>query len=309
MQDVSVLDQTSRLLPVTSGVPQGSVLGPVLFLFYINDIFDMAISANLKLYADDALLYTTVSPENNILFQKDLDGLSLWAESSAMSFNVTKCQSIFFGAKPLVALPQHRLNGQLLKRVNSLCYLGVTISDDLAWDRHVDGIVSKANRSLGLLKRSLYKAPKYAKLTAYKTICRPLLEFACEVWDPSSQKNISNIEMVQHRAIRFILNLRGICSITEARAELNLDTLEERRRGSRKNLFLRIMAGDNEHPALAQCFPELCFNAHGEVGVFCNTRAATNRDPIAIQCRSTALLNSFIPRTSRELRATTTHTA
>ena len=112
-QVVFIEGQKSQEILVSSGVPQGSVLGPVLFLFYVNDMFSAVKSATLKLYADDALLYLPLDSMNNRRFQVDLDCLSLWADANKMQFNTKKCYSIFFSREQYLPTVEHRLSGNV----------------------------------------------------------------------------------------------------------------------------------------------------------------------------------------------------
>ena len=298
-QEVMLKGERSIRLPVTSGVPQGSVLGPVLFLIYINDIFDSVSESTLRLYADDALMYLTMNPLNNELFQRDLDNLYQWAIVNGMSFNIKKCRSIFFSNHPCDGV-RHTLCGEQLERASSFVYLGVNLSGNFSFSEHIDNVILKANRSLGLLRRTLFHAPRELRLTAFKSMCRSQLEYASEVWDPYKRKDIERLEMVQRRAVRFICGLKGVCSVTEARESLLLDSLEDRRKEKRKRLFCRIVAGDtsdnclrSSFPAISELFPSTIYNTRSS--------STTNLLP-AMSCQTTAFLQSLFPRTSRELR-------
>ena len=296
-QVVFIEGQKSQEILVSSGVPQGSVLRPVLLLFYVNDMFSAVKSATLKLYADDALLYLPLDSMNNRRFQVDLDCLSLWADANKMQFNTKKCYSIFFSREQYLPTVEHRLSGNVLQRVLSIKYLGVTLSENLSWNLHISNTVAKAYCTLGLIKKICYGAPDSVKLAAYKVLCRSQLEYASKVWDPFTKTNTEKIEMVQHWTLRFICNLKGICSIEEARKSVELDTLEERRRASRRQLFLRILAGENVHESLSRCFPGLVATVQG-----CQTRASLAEMPQAFSANYDGYLHSFIPRTSREIR-------
>jgi hypothetical protein len=243
-------------------------------------------------------MYLPVSPDNNLIFQKDLCNLSAWAQSNDMSFNISKCHSIFFGKAADTGPISHSLCGEQLTKTSSIKYLGVTITDDLKWEEHITNTVSKSNRALGLLKRVLYKTPQNIKLTAYKVMCRSILEFASEVWDPFLKKDIHRLEMVQNRAVRFICDLRGVCSVSEAREGISLESLETRRTNNSKGMLLNIIGGRNCPPALESAFPELSLAP----SPLHTTRAVTSGIPAAVTCSTSMYLNSFISRTTRELR-------
>ena len=124
---------------VTSGVPQGSVLGPALFLLYINDI-SHSLTSTIRLYADDALLHYPITSASSVeTFQKDLYILEKWAERWEMSFNTSKCSIIIFGTTNVVDVQnvQYKLNSVILNHVNSTKYLGVILTCDFNWSDHV----------------------------------------------------------------------------------------------------------------------------------------------------------------------------
>ena len=131
---------------------------------------------------------------------------------------------------------------------------------------------------------------------SYLTLCRPILEYAVEVWDPYMTGDIHSLEMVQHKAMRFILDIKGIASMTEARDKLNLDSLEDRRRMYRlKALHGYIAEADNN---------SLLYNDFSQLTA-CNsvvTRSASRSVPLAIYSQTNSYYHSFLPRTARDLR-------
>lgn len=287
---------------VTSGVPQGSVLGPALFLVFINDIAK-DLTSTIRLYADDALLHYKLTDILSVqIFQEDLLKLMAWADQWKMTFNVSKCSVVFFGTPKNVNIDQikHSLYGTALKVEKSFKYLGVTIANTLKWDQHIEIKVNDAIRALGMLKRTLFHAPMRVKDIAYKTLCRPKIEYAMEVWDPFLEKHKQLIESVQNKAIRFILNLKGRCSITDARNRLNLSTLEQRRKDHRLQIFLRVLQHNNH-----QSFSELYDLANATLSSPTNTHATRSKSmniPLAVSANSNIFYHSFIPRTARDLR-------
>ena len=160
-QRVVVNGEKSNELPVLSGVPQGSVLGPLLFFIYINDIDNIPFSPGTKLviYADDVLLYRPIrSPLDYEVLQKDIDAVGLWSTSNYLKLNPRKCNAMVFSRKRPATAPIRplMLNGQTLDIVDTVKYLGLTICSDLSWSRHINIITSRARRLVGLLFRQFY---------------------------------------------------------------------------------------------------------------------------------------------------------
>ena len=150
---------------MSSGVPQGSVLGPALFTLFINDITKCIIHCTIRLFADDTLIYTTVhSGVDMANMQSDLDKLYRWSIENGLMFNALKSNVIAFGAKLDEPAPKYHLNGQLLASVQSVKNLGVYLSYDMKWGCHIDYTTNKALRVLGLIKH----ASKKARLLACK---------------------------------------------------------------------------------------------------------------------------------------------
>jgi len=126
-----------------------------------------------------------------------------------MKFNSKKSNVITFGKKTenMENVFTYKLEGDPLNRVGVVKYLGILLSADLKWNKHVENAISKAYRVLGLIKLAIGNAPKNVKSLAYKTLYRPLLEYAAEVWDPCDKYLITKLEVTQNRAVRFIKNL------------------------------------------------------------------------------------------------------
>ena len=152
---------SSDTSPVVSGVPQGSIFGPFLFLIYMDDICRVSLSPDCKLvlYADDILLYRPISsPSDYDLLQADIDSLSSWTSQNNMTFNVSKCKFMHTSRKRNQCPPPSplSLNGTILDVVPTFKYLGVLICSDLSWSEHIQGVCSKARKLLGLLYRRYY---------------------------------------------------------------------------------------------------------------------------------------------------------
>ena len=167
--------EESESVPVTSGVPQGSVLGPILFLVYINDLPD-EVRSQVRLFADDTALYLTMeSEDDSSALQNDLDILSAWESRWDMEFNPSKCQVVHVtGSKGPVNKTNYVLHGQVLESVTSARYLGVDIFSNLSWKTHVDRITGNANRTLGFIRRNIKTKMSKVRERAYNSLVRRL---------------------------------------------------------------------------------------------------------------------------------------
>jgi len=141
---------------VISGVPQGTVLGPLLFLLYINDITGN-IQSNIRLFADDCTVYRTIRfQDDSCKLQNDISSLLKWAETWQMRFNSKKCHILSICRQRNKSSPVYYLGTDLLSTVSSHTYLGITVSSDLKWHEHISNICLKATRSLNFVRRNTY---------------------------------------------------------------------------------------------------------------------------------------------------------
>ena len=181
-QRVVVNGKFSSWKAVTSGVPQGSVLGPILFLIFINDI-DSSVSSSISKFADDTKLYRKVSDEHDaLLLQKDLDRLFSWSQTWQMSFNADKCKVLYFGPKNFSY--DYKMNGSVLSEVTFEKDLGVVITGDLKPSRQCAASAARANRVLGLIKRNFrnFSKDNDIVMNLYKQLVRPHLDYAPQAW-------------------------------------------------------------------------------------------------------------------------------
>ena len=183
-QEVVVEGQHSDRVPVTSGVPQGSVLGPCLFLHYINELPE-GIGSTVRLFADDTVMYLTIDNQTDShRLQADLDNLAKWEKRWQMQFHPDKCQVLRITNKRKPIIFNYTLHDHVLATVTQAKYLGVTITNNLNWKQHVENKKKSANKALGFLRRNLRINSVKAKEQAYLTYVRPILEYSCTVWDP-----------------------------------------------------------------------------------------------------------------------------
>ena len=202
----------SNKLSVLSGVPQGSVLGPLLFICYINDIAT-AISSDseINMFADDIALYRVIKTRMDYVhLQNDINSISSCLEQKHLRFNATKCKIMFISRKRVNSLspPPLELNGTILDSVSSYKYLGVTLTSDLSWSLHITNCCNTTRRLIGLLYRQFYQhTSPPCLLRLYKSFIRPHLEYASVVWNPYYRGEIAALESVQKFALRVCLKL------------------------------------------------------------------------------------------------------
>jgi hypothetical protein len=227
-QSVIVDGEMSDSAVVTSGVPQGSVLGPILFLCYINDLPDQ-VSSSCRLFADDSIVYRKIDkPEDSVTLQQDLDALVAWEAKWGMSFHPDKCTILSATRKRKPAIYTYILREHQLERVSQATYLGVELSSDMRWNSHIAKVKSKASRTLGFVKRNISTSSTKAKVLAYQTLVRPQLEYCAPVWNPYTVEAIYALEMVQRRAARYALHqYHNTASVTAMLERLHWETLEQ----------------------------------------------------------------------------------
>lgn len=207
-QMVSLNNQCSQMLPVISGVPQGSILGPLLFLIYVNDIPLSLSFSKVLLYADDTKCFRSInSSSDTLLLQEDLNSLWKWSHDWHLDFNSTKCYLLRFSSK-IQSFDYHYVIGK--ENVNTKSShkdLGVTLSQDLTWNIHLSVIISNAYKMLGLLRRSFSHCDSVgAKKLLYLTLVRSKLTYCSPIWRPNLKKDFIPLEKTQKRATKFILN-------------------------------------------------------------------------------------------------------
>ena len=199
--------ECSQCLEVTSGVPQGSVLGPLLFLVYVNDIPDR-ISSTIYSFADDMKFLRVLSSfTDRVLLSSDLSSLTNWCVEWNINLNVSKCSHITFSLLHNSTKSSYHIDGLLLDQVETQRDLGVIVSQDLSWSTHYRKICSKAYQTLHMLRRNIPNtADTGLKRVLYLTLVRSQLCYCSQVWSPMYLKDIRVLELVQRRATKYILS-------------------------------------------------------------------------------------------------------
>jgi hypothetical protein len=212
-----------------SGVPQGSVLGPILFLIFVNDLPEWMISS-IKLFADDTKIWKEIrSEDDQLVLQTDLNRLTEWSDKWLLRLHPDKCKVMHINHKFDTAyylqdsLSKHQLIETTMERD-----LGVLVSNKMKFTDQCTKAAAKANAITGLIRRHFKKLNKKDLLFLYKTYIRPHLEYCIQAWSPHLKKDIIILEAVQRRATKLVASFKGLDYVTRLR-KLGLTTLERRR--------------------------------------------------------------------------------
>ena len=180
-QKIAVPGVTSSVSAVTSSVPQGTVLGPLLFVIYINNM-PSTFSSTIGLFADDTYVYRSIRNIDDCkILQEDLQKLMQWEQSWSMEFNPDKCKVLRIANKRKVIKYRYLLHNVIIKEVSNAKYLCITMNTRLRWKNHVHEICGKANQTRQFLQRNLVACKPETKLQCYKTFIRPIVEYSRSV--------------------------------------------------------------------------------------------------------------------------------
>ena len=242
-QRVVINGTSSGWRDVTSGVPQGSVLGPLLFIIYINDL-DLGLVSKISKFADDTKLGINADSDAAVKqLQEDLRKVGEWSKKWQMAFNLDKCKIMHIGHKN--KNEKYELLGKEIESVQQEKDLGVVITNDLKSSNQCIEAVKKAQKLLGYIKRQFRTRNKETILTLYNALVRPHLEYAVQFWSPSLRKDIERLEAVQARATKLIPSIRHLGYVRRLE-RLNLYSLEKRRlRGQLIETFKMLKGVNN----------------------------------------------------------------
>lgn len=293
-QCVVLCGTTSAWAPVHAGVPQGSILGPLLFLIFINDIVK-DIYCSIRLFADDTSLYVIVdNPRNAALaLNFDLDTISKWASDWLVDFNPNKTVSLLISKKQTaqVTHPPLKMNNIIISETPSHKHLGITFSNTCNWTEHIERISQSAWTRLNLLRALKFKISRKALEKIYITFIRPLLEYSDAVWDNCSTECKTQLDSIHNEAARIVSGATKLCSIQRMFAELGWETLQERRNKHKLVIFYKIINGLAPN-YLSELLPPLVMENNPY-----NLR--NSNDIQSIRARTNLFFNSFFPSTIR----------
>ena len=239
---VFVGGQSSNVHYVKSGVPQGSVLGPLLFVLFINDLPEN-LQTCVKLFADDLKLIGNTNNYDKIV--SDISLLEEWEETWLLRFNPLKCKVLHID-KNDNPMKDYFIDGVKLTTVESECDLGVLTNSTLDWSDNVKDSIAKANRMIGWISRNVIDRSREVMLLVYKALIRPHVEYCVQIWTPTARQGnwptILALEKVQRKFTRLIEGV-GVLPYGERLNKLGLTTLAERRiRGDLIETF-KILSG------------------------------------------------------------------
>ena len=293
-QRVVLPGATSRWTNIKAGVPQGSILGPLLFLVYINDIVD-EINSNIRLFADDTSLYIIVENpiEAAIQLNADLEKVHQWASKWLVTFNPTKTESLLFTRKH--NRPYHppvTMNNNVITEVTDHKHLGLTFSSDCTWHEHLDSVKIKAWSRINIMRKLKFTLDRMSLQIIYFSFIRPLLEYADVVWDNCTQYEASELEKIQNEAARIVTGATKLVSINSLSRETGWESLAQRRKKHKLELFYK-MQNDLSHDYLSVLVPPTV----GSTSTY-QLRNAPNVQ--LIHANTQLYYNSFLPSAARE---------
>ena len=231
-QRVVINGKASEWTNVLSGIPQGSILGPVLFIIFINDLPGV-VGSVCKLFADDCKLYKNIESEADLKeLQDDILRLCHWSKEWLLGFNFKKCKIVSYGNCQFeyeYYMTDNQNNQYKLSTEESERDLGILFKSNFKFDEHIDNTVNKVNRIIGLIKRKFNYIDSELFLTLYKALIRTHLDYGNLIFYPTTKKYKQVLENAQRRATRLVPELRGL-SYKERLEKLNLSTLEYRRK-------------------------------------------------------------------------------
>jgi hypothetical protein len=244
---------------VLSGVPQGSVLGPVLFIIFINDVSSVCIgNTKHKLFADDVKLYTSfnIDDSNCSNLQQSLDQLSSWASLWQLDININKCCVLPIRNKSSSSISHpYFINGLQLSCSSSVSDLGITIDSRLSFNQHISNVLTKATQRSGAFFRGFASRHPVLVKKTFVSYIRPLLEYNSNIWNPTRKYLIDKLENIQRRFTKRVPSISHLSYIDRLRA-LDLEPLELRRLHSDLIQYYKIVN------SLSSLDPDLYFNLH-----------------------------------------------
>ena len=291
-QRVVINGQVSEWIKLLFGVPQGSVLGPLLFLIFIDDIIHSVDICSIRLFADDTCLFITVDNREDAAnsINEDLVHISDWANTWLVNFSPTKTKEMIISNKTnLDQHPSALFNDHVIDKVISHKHLGLTLSSDLKWTRHIDSIVRASATKLDMMRGLKYKLDRKSLQTIYMSFVRPSLEYGDCLFDGTFDGDLDKLEGVQVEAMRIVTGATARSSTEALYMDTKWPTLEERRKEHSLTMMHKIVNGTA--PAY------LCSLLPPRIGANVNRNLRNSNDYRVPFTRIETYRRSFFPRT------------
>ena len=292
-QRVVINGKESTVLDLRAGVPQGSILGPLFFLIFINDIVN-DIGCRIKLFADDTSLYIIIEHPDTAaqILNEDLEKVRNWSKTWLVSFNPQKTETLLISRKAnQIHHPPLYFDGIPIKEVTNHKHLGLIFNNTCHWGQHIDYIIDKAYKKLNILRSLKFDLDRLTLQIMYFSFIRPILEYGDIIFDNCPSYYSEKLEKINIEAARVVTGATKLVSINTLYNECGWETLEKRREKHKLIQFYK-MKNSFTPEYLNDLVPPLHRDQHSY-----NTRNSQNL--VGIQCRTTYHFNSFIPSTIR----------
>jgi len=212
-QQCTIIDNIhSNFMQVTVGVPQGSILGPLLFIAFINDLPDVLSKSKVVLYADDtAIMYKSRSaPDIENILNRELAKVADWMDINKLTVNASKTKVMLFGSQHKLKnyVLDIRLKQEKLEQVHIFKYLGMWFDSNLKWNTHVEKTASKISQKIGILKRLRIFIDQNTMNMLYNAIILPHIDYCCPIWTSAAKKHVNKIQVLQNHAARLTLGCK-----------------------------------------------------------------------------------------------------
>ena len=278
---------------IRAGVPQGSILGPLLFLLYINDIVN-DIGSNIRLFADDTSLFIIVDDPVTAAgcINADLGRISNWASTWLVTFNPSKTETLLISRKLNKPLhPPLFMQNHLISEVDSHKHLGLYFSNDCTWHQHINHITIKAWARINIMRKLKFKLDRKSLETIYTAFIRPLIEYGDIIWVNCSQYEKQELDKIQNEAARIATGATRLVSIRALCKEIGWDSLEKRRSNHKLTLFYKMT-----HSLAPLYLSSLVPQSVSNISRY-NLRNSNNLQ--TLDARTSLYYNFFLPSTVR----------
>ena len=221
---------------ITCGIPQGSILGPLLFIIYINDLPNCLKHTTPRMFADDTSLTAVGETLDEVerRANEDLVNVHRWLSANKLSLNIAKTEYVLIGSHYKInntaVQPEVKINSKPFKRVKHAKVLGVQIDENLNWKKHIEFIASKISSGIGAIRKLKEFVDRNTLVLVYNALIQPHFDYCCEVWDTIGKVQAERLQKFQNRAARLIMNFKNEHGMSiSARNSLDWISLEERR--------------------------------------------------------------------------------